>query len=65
MDNRYDRIWVVSLFVMAVAAIVSSGAKLVGIVLPDNMKRFTGVIELAALAVFVFSTVKRFKSREK
>lgn len=55
--------WAISLFVIGIATIVIAGASIVGIDVPDAIHRTLGIIELIALPVLVYTTVKRTKRK--
>lgn len=61
MNN--DRMWAISLFVIGIDTIVIAGASIVGIDIPDAIHRTLGIIELIALPVLVYTTVKRTKRK--
>ena len=57
------RIWTISLIAIGAASIMLVGPNLVGMELPDLAIRILGGIDLIALAVFVFFTVKKVNSK--
>ncbi len=61
--NKLNVIWYISLFVIGVATIVLAGLPLVGVVLPDVVIRTAGIIDLVALPILVFASVKRSQAR--
>lgn len=65
MDAKKNtRMWAISLFVISIATIILAGANIIGIVLPDIVTRSLGVMELIALPILAFSTVKMFKGKD-
>ncbi|MCD8235630.1 MAG: hypothetical protein LUD00_03015 [Prevotellaceae bacterium] len=58
-----NRIWAISLFVMGISAILLTGIKIIGIEQQDVAVRILGVVDLIALPVFAFATVRRMKSK--
>ena len=47
--------------VIGIATIILSGSNIIGIELPDIIVRIIGVIDLLALPVLAYTTVKKFK----
>lgn len=65
MDSKkINMMWATSLMVIGVATFILAGSNIIGIELPDVMVRVLGVIDLVALPVLAFSTVKKIKNRE-
>lgn len=58
-----NRAWAVSLIAIGAATAALAGANLMGIQLPDIATRLLGGVDLLALPVLAFSTIKRAKSR--
>lgn len=58
-----DRAWAISLFAVGVSTAILAGANAAGITLPDAATRILGVIDLIALPVLAFSTVKKVKNK--
>ena len=61
MKKRNDLLWSISLLVIGIATIIISGSNSIGIELPDIIVRIIGVIDLLALPVLAYTTVKKFK----
>ena len=62
MDTKKINImWGISLFVISVATIITAVANILGAELPDTAVRMMGVLQLIALPVFAYSTVKKLK----
>ncbi len=55
--------WCVSLFVIGISTIILAGSKLIGFELGDISTRIMGFVELLALPVLVFTTVKKIKRK--
>ena len=65
MDStKIDFMWTISLMAIGIATLILAGANIVGIELPNIAVRILGVIDLAALPILAFSTVKKMKSRK-
>ena len=61
MKKRNDLLWSISLLVIGLATIILTGLNIIGIDVPDIVVRIIGVIDLLALPVLAYSTVKKFK----
>lgn len=61
--NKLDILWAISLFVILAATILLAGLPLAGVVLPDAVVRTAGILDLAALPVLVFTSMKRNRAR--
>ena len=59
--DKVELCWMISLFVIGVAAIILAGSNLMGIELPDAVKITAGVCDLIALPVLAYTTVKKLK----
>ena len=55
MDKRYRLIWSISLLVINIITITSVAA---GSAMPDTVKRVLGVIDLIAIPVLIWSSIK-------
>lgn len=58
-------LWSFSLIVIGICTLILAGANLLQIDLPDLMIRLVGLIELAALPVLGYTTVKKLKDRRQ
>lgn len=56
--RRNKTLWAASLIVIGVASLFLFGTRLAGIALPDAAVRVLGILDLAALAVLGFTTVR-------
>ena len=61
MKKRNDLLWSISLLVIGLATIILTGLNIIGIDVPDIVVRIIGVIDLLALPVLAYTTVKKFK----
>ena len=61
MKKRNDLLWSMSLLVIGIATVILAGSNIVGIALPDIAVRIIGVIDLIALPVLVYTTVKKIR----
>ncbi len=55
-----DKLWGISLIVIGISTLVLVIPDIVGFELPMILARIFGVVELIALPVLVFTTVKKF-----
>ena len=61
MKNRNDLLWSMSLLVIGIATVILAGSNIIGIALPDIAVRIIGVIDLIALPVLAYTTVKKIR----
>ena len=61
MKKRNDLLWSISLLVIGLATIILTGLNIIGTDVPDIVVRIIGVIDLLALPVLAYTTVKKFK----
>ena len=61
MKKSNDLLWSLSLLVIGIATVILVGSNIIGIALPDIAVRITGVIDLIALPVLAYTTVKRIR----
>lgn len=59
MKNKIDLIWVISLIVIGISAILLAGSHIIGLTLPDIAIRMIGVLDIIALPVLIVATVKK------
>lgn len=63
MDSKkVNAMWSISLLIIGVATFILAGANVIGLELPDIAVRILGIIDLIALPVLGFSTVKKLKN---
>ena len=51
--------WSISLIAIGIATIILASVNIVGIDLPDMLVRLLGIVDLVALPILVYSTIKR------
>lgn len=61
MEKRYRLIWGVTLIIIGIGTLINAGSNIIGADLPDAARRIIGVIDLIALPVLVFTSVKTIK----
>ena len=52
-------VWCISLFVVGIATFILNGSNLVGIDLPDWLTRSLGIMDLVAVFVLIFTTIRK------
>lgn len=52
------RLWMISLLVICCITIISAGCNIAGIKLPDIAVRIMGILDLCAIPVLIYSTIK-------
>ena len=62
MKKKNDLVWGVSLMVIGFATLILAGSNIVGIKLPDVAVRILGIVDLIALPLLAYSTVKKVKN---
>ena len=61
MKKKNDYVWSISLMVIGLSAFILAGSNVVGIELPDVVVWILGIVDLIALPLLVYSTVKKVK----
>ena len=61
IKKKSDLMWSISLIAIGIATIILAGANIVGIDLPDMLVRLLGIVDIVALPIFVYSTIKKVK----
>lgn len=61
MKKKNDLMWGFSLLIISVATIILAGSNIIGIELPDIAVRIIGIVDLIALPVLAYTTVKKIK----
>lgn len=61
MKKKNDYVWSISLMVIGLSAFILAGSNVVGIELPDVVVWILGIVDLIALPLLVYSTVKNVK----
>ena len=61
MKKKNDYVWSISLMVIGLATFILAGSNVVGIELPDVVVWILGIVDLIALPLLVYSTVKKVK----
>ena len=61
MKKESEIMWSISLITIGIATIILAGTNIVGIDLPDMLVRLFGIVDLVALPILVYSTIKKVK----
>ena len=59
MDKKNKRLWSISLLIISVVTLILAVCKFVGIELSDVAVRILGVLDICALPVLVYTSIKR------
>lgn len=62
MRDKTNLIWGISLIAISIAVLVLAGSNIIGIELPDILKRIIRAVDLIALPFLVYSSIKKGKS---
>ncbi len=65
MKKKYDLMWSLSLLIIGAATVILAGSKIVGSELPDITVRIIGIVDLIALPILAYTTVKKGKSDQE
>jgi len=65
MKNKLLIVWSISLLVIAGLTLVTSITNIIGISLPDAAVRIIGILDLIALPVLAFTTVRMFIEKKE
>lgn len=63
-SKKINRMWGISLLAVGIATMILAGTGIVGIELPRIVVVIIGIVELAALPLLSFSTVKKVINRK-
>lgn len=59
MDKKYTRLWRLSLITISVITVIWAVCNLVNIELPDVIVRIMGVLDICAIPVLVYTSIKK------
>ena len=62
--KKTNLFWAFSLIVIGICSVILAGSSILGIKLPDLIVRTIGIIDLIALPLLAYTTVKKAKSRQ-
>ena len=63
-SKNINLFWAISLMAIGIATFIIAVTNIIGVQLPDIVIRILGIIELIALPVLVFTTIKKVKNKE-
>lgn len=61
MKKKNDLIWGFSLIIIGAATIILAGSNVIGLKLPDIAVRIIGIVDLVALPVLAYTSVKKVR----
>lgn len=61
MKKKNDLIWGFSLIVIGAATVILAGSNVIGLKLPDIAVRIIGIVDLIALPVLAYTSVKKVR----
>lgn len=64
MKKKNDLMWGFSLIIIGAATIILAGSNVIGIELPDIAVRIIGIVDLIALPVLAYTSVKKIKKEQ-
>lgn len=64
MKKKNDLIWGFGLLIISVATIILAGSNIIGMELLDIVVRIIGIVDLIALPVLAYTTVKKVKKEQ-
>lgn len=65
MKETNDLMWSLSLLIIGIATVILAGSNVIGIELPDVAVRIIGIVDLIALPVLAYATIKKLKKGQK
>lgn len=63
-EKLLTAVWSASLFLISASTMVTAGANILNIALPDLAIRLLGVVQLLSTVSLVYSTVKKFVGKQ-
>lgn len=61
MKKKNDLIWGFSLIIIGAATIILAGSNVIGLKLPDIAVRIIGIVDLVALPVLAYTSVRKVR----
>lgn len=61
MKKKNDLIWGFSLIIIGAAIIILAGSNVIGLKLPDIAVRIIGIVDLVALPVLAYTSVRKVR----
>lgn len=59
MDKKNTMLWSLSLLIISIVTVIGAVCKIAGIELPDVAVRIMGVIDICAIPVLVYTSIKK------
>ena len=63
-EKKITFLWSFSLMLIGIITVVWAGSNIIGISLPDIIVRIFGIIDMIALPVLVYSSIKKINRKE-
>lgn len=60
-QRKVTKLWGISLLVISICSLILSISSMIGVELPDALKITIGILDLIAVPILVYSTVKKFR----
>lgn len=61
MKKKNDLVWGISLIIIGAATVVLAGSNVIGLKLPDIAVRIIGIVDLVALPVLAYTSVRKVR----
>lgn len=61
MKKKNDLIWGFSLIIIGAATVILAGSNVIGLKLPDIAVRIIGIVDLIALPVLAYTSVRKVR----
>lgn len=61
MKKKNDLVWGISLIIIGAATIILAGSNVIGLKLPDIAVRIIGIVDLVALPVLAYTSVRKVR----
>lgn len=61
MKKKNDLIWGFSLIIIGAATVILAGSNVIGLKLPDIAVRIIGIVDLVALPVLAYTSVRKVR----
>lgn len=63
--KHVNRLWAICLLIIGIVTIILFGGRLLDVRLPDFLVRMLGVMDLIAMPIFIFASIKKFKEYQQ
>lgn len=59
MDKKNTRLWCLSLLIISIVTVIWAVCNMIGLELPDVAVRIMGVLDICAIPVLVYTSIKK------